>query len=135
MLILTTQLLKVGDNSFFNPCIGCQIYFEGIVRNAPEDHGVKGIEYSAFNDMCSKVCDEFSKTMKYAYPQISIKIMHRLGFVPVGESSLLVIVSSPHRKDTFSVLEQTVEWIKGNLPVWKKIIYLDGKTEWRSNAK
>ncbi len=135
MLILTTQPLKMWDNALFNPCIGCQVYFEGIVRNAPEDHGVKGIEYSAYTDMCFKVSNEYIKKMKDRYPQISIKIMHRLGFVPVGETSLLVIASSPHRKDAFTVLEHSVEWIKKNLPVWKKIIYLDGKTEWRSNAK
>lgn len=134
MLTLTTQPLKMWDNALFDPCIGCQIYFEGIVRNAPEDHGVKGIEYSAFTDMCFKVSDAYVKTMKCKYPEISIKIMHRLGFVLVGETSLLVIVSSSHRKDAFLVLEHTVEWMKENLPVWKKIIHWNGKSEWKSNA-
>jgi molybdopterin synthase catalytic subunit len=112
---------------------GCKLEFAGIVRDAPEDNHVLGIEYSAYESMCVNYCETFDKSMKNSYPDIRIEIVHRLGYVPVNEISLLVRIYATHRKNCFEVLEETVEWIKQNLAVWKKIIHKDQTEEWRGN--
>jgi molybdopterin synthase catalytic subunit len=134
MLELTEQVIDtLAQLTSLNHDIGCSLQFFGIVRNAPEDKDVKGIDYSAFAKMCFTLWDSFESSMKEKHPSIRINVIHRLGYVPVGGISLLVNVYAPHRLDTFQVMEEVVEWIKKNLAVWKKVIYLDDVIEWKGN--
>ena len=64
---------------------------------------------------------------------VSLEIWHSTGLISVGEISLLVIVSSGHRKQAFRALEECVELIKKKLPVWKKEIYSDGSHSWTNS--
>jgi molybdopterin synthase catalytic subunit len=65
-----------------------------------------------------------------------IYLSHRLGIVPIGESSILVCVSSAHRKEAFSVCEDILEKVKKQVPIWKKEVYVGqnlGEAEWKAN--
>lgn len=113
--------------------IGACLFFAGVVRNAIEDNHVEGIEYTAYEKLCFIKEKCFELEFKVKYPDKSYKIIHRLGYVPFKETSLLVQLSSPHRLNSFSALEYIVEWIKSDLPVWKKIIHTDGARFWKAN--
>ena len=134
MLEFTEQAIDpLAQLSSLSNDIGCSLQFFGIVRNAPEDKEVKGIDYSAYEKMCFITWENFESLMKQNYPSIRINVIHRLGYVPVGEISLLVNVYAPHRLHTFQAGEELVEWLKKNLAVWKKIIHFDDKIEWKGN--
>lgn len=116
-----------------NASIGACLFFAGIVRNAPEDQQVQGIEYHAYDKLCFHKEKHFEQNFKSLFPDKSYHIVHRLGYLPVKETSLIVTLFSPHRNKSFSSLEFIVEWIKSDLPVWKKIIHCDGSSHWKAN--
>jgi molybdopterin synthase catalytic subunit len=116
-----------------NQNIGACLVFAGIVRNATEDNHVKGISYSAYDKLCYQKETVFEKAFAKKYPDKSYTILHRLGYVPLKETSLLVKLYSPHRQNSFDALEEIVEWIKSDLPVWKKIFHTDGSFCWKAN--
>jgi len=126
-ILVDAPIARHGQN------VGACLYFMGMVRNAPEDNHVKGIMYSAYDQMCHQVYKDFIQQMTDSFPDIIVEIIHRIGFVPVGEVAVLVSVSSSHRNKTFQVLEIAVEWLKKELPIWKKIIHEDDASEWKAN--
>jgi molybdopterin synthase catalytic subunit len=92
------------------------------------------IEYSAYNEMVEKAVAEIQRSLFNKYDDlISIGIWHSTGLVRVGEVSLLVLVSSGHRKHAFAALEECVELIKEKLPVWKKENFSDGSHNWTNS--
>jgi molybdopterin synthase catalytic subunit len=60
-------------------------------------------------------------------------VHHRLGVVPVGEASIVIAVSSPHRKESFVACEYILEQVKLVVPIWKKEIYEEGEPKWKEN--
>ena len=60
-------------------------------------------------------------------------VHHRLGLVPVGEASIVIAVSSPHRKEAFVACEYILEQVKLNVPIWKKEVYESGEPQWKAN--
>ena len=112
--------------------LGAHALFIGTVR-ADEIDGktVSGIEYSAYDDMISATIQEIKDILFSKYDDLScVHIYHATGMVKVGEHSLLVMVSSVHRKQAFAASEKCVELIKEKLPVWKKEAYVDGSHKW-----
>jgi len=119
--------------SIKKPEYGCVLFFLGISRNALEDSSVKALEYFAYEEMVIKKANEIELKIKGKYPVGELLIVHRLGLVPVMELSLLVIIGSGHRLQMFEALEESVDLIKRELPIWKKAIYKNGETEWLNN--
>lgn len=113
---------------------GAVAVFLGQVRNdAIDGKTVSGIEYSAYDAMIDPVVTEIHEELFHDFSDlIFVKILHSNGLVKCGEVSLLVVVSSGHRKQAFAALEQCVERIKANLPVWKKELFTDGTSRWIS---
>jgi molybdopterin synthase catalytic subunit len=67
-------------------------------------------------------------------PLLRCTVYHRLGIVPVGEASIVIAVSSPHRKEAFVACEYILEQVKLKVSVWKKEVYDTGETEWKENS-
>jgi molybdopterin synthase catalytic subunit len=111
---------------------GARALFIGQVRNDRiEGREVSGIEYSAYEEMVGLVVEEIRSNLHGRFPDLTcIRILHSTGYVASGEISLLVMVSSGHRKQAFAALEQCVELIKEKLPVWKKELFTDGSGRW-----
>ena len=66
-------------------------------------------------------------------PLLHCAVHHRLGVVPVGEASIVIAVSSPHRKEAFVACEYLLEQVKLNVPIWKKEVYESGEPRWKEN--
>jgi molybdopterin synthase catalytic subunit len=112
---------------------GGHMIFLGQVR-ADEIGGkkVKAIEYSAYSEMVTAEAENIKKTILSEFCDVkSISIIHSTGIVKAGEISLLVYVSSGHRKQAMEACNKTVEIIKANLPVWKKEIFEDDSHIWK----
>lgn len=111
---------------------GALAVFLGQVRK-DEVNGkqVSGIDYSAYDDMIDPVVQAIKDQIFEKFPDlICLQIQHSTGLVQCGETSLLVVVSCGHRKQSFAALESCVELIKQKLPVWKKELFSDGTSRW-----
>ena len=59
-----------------------------------------------------------------------IRVLHRIGWLDVGEASIVITVSSPHRREAFTACQAVIDQIKSDVPIWKKESYVDGTSEW-----
>ncbi|MCX6225931.1 MAG: molybdenum cofactor biosynthesis protein MoaE [Bacteroidia bacterium] len=111
---------------------GAHAIFLGQVRNDLVDgKRVTGMEYSAYEAMVEPVVQAIMDHLfKEFNDLVCVHIHHSTGMVQCGEISLLAMVSSSHRKQSFAALEKCVELIKEKLPVWKKEIFSDGTSRW-----
>lgn len=109
--------------------------FLGQVRNdIVNGKEVRGIIYSAYGIMFDKELNLIINHILDKYSDVkNVNVLHSTGMVNVGENSLLVYLSSGHRKQAFEALQETVELIKKRLPVWKKEVFDDGSYRWPSN--
>ncbi len=112
--------------------IGAHAFFLGQVRaDQVEGNQVSGIEYSAYEEMVDHAVQGIKDRLFTKYQDLScVHIYHSLGTVRIGEVSLLVMVSSPHRRQALEALDACVEEIKANLPVWKKEVFEDHSHRW-----
>ena len=111
---------------------GAHAFFIGQVRDDLVDgKKVTGIEYSAYEAMVDPVAESIRDQLLAEFPDLlDLQIFHSTGLVQCGEISLIVMVSSGHRKQSFAALEKCVELIKEKLPVWKKEFFADGSSRW-----
>ena len=109
------------------PQNGAVALFYGVVRNENEGRGVLRLEYDAYESMALKKMREAARDTKERFPAISeVGVWHRIGLLEIGETSLLVAVSSPHRREAFDACHWAVDRIKEIVPVWKKEFFEGG---------
>ena len=108
---------------------GAVALFYGVVRNENMGRGVQYLEYDAYPEMAIKKMREVADEVRAKFPVTGIGILHRTGRLEIGETSLLVAVSSGHRKEAFEACHYAVDRIKQIVPVWKKEVWEDGE-EW-----
>jgi len=106
---------------------GAIALFYGIVRNHSEGRDVERLEYEAHESMAVRKLREVAEETKRSFPEISeIGAWHRIGVLEIGEASLLVAVSSPHRAQAFEACHWAVDRIKEVVPVFKKEHWAEG---------
>ena len=100
--------------------IGAVIYFLGVVRATEGNQAIAAIDYEAFEKMAhhqfAKIFDEVERR----WPIESIRLVHRIGTVPVNEPSLWVEVAAPHRAEAFQACEFLIDEMKKVVPIWKR---------------
>jgi molybdopterin synthase catalytic subunit len=107
---------------------GAVTLFYGVVRNHSEGRDVERLEYEAHESMALKTLCQVGDETKARFPAVSeIGIWHRIGLLEIGETSLLVAVSSAHRQNAFEACHWAVDRVKEVVPVWKK-------EHWRGGA-
>ncbi|XP_054614109.1 molybdopterin synthase catalytic subunit 2 isoform X2 [Dunckerocampus dactyliophorus] len=97
---------------------------------------VIGLEYEAYEAMVqselSRLCDD----IRARWPGVThICVHHRLGWVKVGEASVVMAISSPHRHDGQQAIQHLIEQLKACVPVWKKEVYDSHEAAWKENAE
>lgn len=113
---------------------GAALLFVGVVRNHADGRPVSGMRYDAYLEMAQK---ELAKIAKEAADQLGtdrVAVEHRTGELEIGEVSVAIAVSSPHRAQSFDATRYVIEEIKKRLPVWKKEHYQDGTEGWVEGA-
>ena len=108
---------------------GAVALFYGVVRNNNMGRNVLYLEYDAYPEMATKVMRQIADEMMTAYPITDVAIQHRTGRLEIGETSLLVAVSSPHRREAFEACHALVDRFKEVVPIWKKEVW-EGGEEW-----
>lgn len=105
---------------------GAVVLFYGVVRNHNDGRPVRRLEYDAYERMAEKKLREVADETKRRFAVDDIAIAHRIGPLEIGQTSLLVAVSSAHRAEAFEAAHYCVDRIKQVVPVWKKEVWDDG---------
>lgn len=108
---------------------GAYVLFEGVVRNHHEGKAVESIFYDAYRPMAEKEMERIVRDIGQRYPEVALAVVHRLGHLVVGESSIAIVASSPHRAEAFEACRMMIDRIKQTVPIWKKERGPDGE-EW-----
>ena len=111
------------------PSDGAYVLFEGVVRNHHEGKAVESIFYDAYRPMAEKEIDAIVREIGARYPDVALAVVHRLGHLVVGDSSIAIVASSPHRAESFEACRMMIDRIKETVPIWKKERGPDGE-EW-----
>ena len=112
------------------PGCGAVVAFLGTVRDLTGDQVTVALDYEAYPGMAEKKMAEIEADTRARWPVGDIQIIHRLGHLEVGDISVAVAVSCPHRAQAFDACRHTIDRLKELVPIWKKENWADGRTEW-----
>lgn len=108
------------------PADGAVASFEGIVRNNYKGRPTLYLEYEAYEPMALRKMREIGAEMRAKFAIDRIAIVHRLGRIEIGETSVLIVVSAPHRAAAFDACRFAIDTLKQTVPIWKKEFFTDG---------
>jgi MoaE-MoaD fusion protein len=108
---------------------GAVATFLGTTRVASRGRTVLHLEYEAYEGMAEKAMAELADELRNRYDLCEIAIAHRIGRVGIGETSVVIAVSAPHRQDALAACKDAIDTLKQTVPLWKKEVY-EGGEEW-----
>ena len=100
--------------------MGAVICFSGVVREIEGDAPITAIDYEAHEEMARHQFGLIFDAIEQRWPVDSVRVVHRLGLVPVNEPSLWVEVTAAHRAEAFAACQFLIEEMKQKVPIWKK---------------
>jgi len=106
---------------------GAVALFLGVVRDNSMGRRVLYLEYDAYPEMATRVMREIAEEAMTRWPITDIAMQHRTGRLEIGETSLLIAVSSPHRREAFEACHHLVDRFKEVVPIWKKEVWEGGE--------
>lgn len=111
-----------------HPGAGALALFSGVVRDQTGGRRVKFLEYEAHGAMALAKMREIGAAIRSRWPAITrIALVHRIGRLEIGESSVMIAVSSPHRAQAFEACRFAIDTLKETVPIWKKEHFEDGE--------
>lgn len=115
------------------PDCGAVDIFIGTVRNHHDGKKVVDISYSAFKEMAEKEIVTIVDEAKQKWPLGEVYVAHRVGRLAIGDVSVIIAVSSHHRKESFEACRHIIEALKKTVPIWKEEFYETGGKAWAAN--
>ncbi|KAH8662218.1 molybdenum cofactor synthesis protein 2B [Xylariales sp. PMI_506] len=116
-----------------SPQAGAIVLFAGTTRDNFAGKAVKELQYSAYNPLALRTMLSICKDISTKHSLQGIAMVHRLGTVPIGEESILIAVSSPHRQAAWRAGEEALEECKARVEVWKREEFHGEQGVWRAN--
>lgn len=110
------------------PDCGGVAVFLGVVRDNSEGHTTDHLSYDAYPEMAGDVIDTICAEAEERWPVRKIAVQHRTGQLEIGEVSVIVAVSTPHRAEAFEACRYVIDELKSRAPIWKKEFGPDGST-------
>lgn len=111
--------IKAGED-------GAVVVFEGIVRNHTRDRRALYLDYEAYIPMASNQLERLSQEALDKFAIRDLRIVHRLGRLEIGETSVLIVVAAAHRGAAFEACRWLIDTLKKTVPIWKKEYFADG---------
>lgn len=105
---------------------GAVVVFDGIVRNNSRGRQTLYLDYEAYEEMALKQMNEMAQQARNRYGVRHVTIVHRLGRLNVGETSVLIAVASAHRAPAYEASRWLIDTLKRTVPIWKKETFIDG---------
>jgi molybdopterin synthase catalytic subunit len=113
------------------PDCGAQVLFSGTVRDHAEGRsGVSQLEYEAYIEQVEPRLARIAAETRRRWPMVGrLVLLHRTGILALGECSVLVVASSPHRAEAFEAARWSIDTLKATVPIWKRETW-DGGSDW-----
>jgi molybdopterin synthase catalytic subunit len=125
---LTDTRLDVGEiaRRVVPPECGATVTLDGYVRQWTGGKETLYLVYEAYEPMALSEMNKLAESASQLFEVIHIAIVHRLGKLEIGETSVVIAVAAPHRKAAFAACEWLIRELKRTVPIWKKEFYADG---------
>ena len=114
---------------------GAVASFFGTTRDDFNGKRVLSLEYEAYEDMALQGMRDIVASVRAKWDVCSVVISHKLGQCPVGDASVVIVISSVHRSEALHAVDFAINELKRTVSIWKKEIYDDGDTSWKENAE
>ena len=128
---LQTRLLRGEDGAVVN--------FEGVVRNNTKGRATLYLDYECYEAMAIKIMEQIGLDIASSHAVGRIGMVHRLGRMEIGETSVVVVVTAPHRRPAFDAALEGINRLKRLVPIWKKEHFADGEIwvdgEWDESVR
>jgi molybdopterin synthase catalytic subunit len=105
---------------------GAVVVFDGIVRNHTRGRQTLHLDYEAYEEMAHRQMAELATEARARFGVRQVTMVHRLGRLEVGETSVLIVVASAHRAQAFEACRWLIDTLKKTVPIWKKETFVDG---------
>jgi molybdopterin synthase catalytic subunit len=115
----------VGDPGAGGTCV-----FVGTVRDSSPEGEVTGLQYEAWEELAGDRLREVASELFERWPVRRVAILHRTGDLTIGEMSVVVACSAPHRAEAFDACRHGIERLKQDVPIWKKEALVSGESQW-----
>lgn len=129
---ITPEPLSVDEALAFvaDPGAGGTCVFLGTVRDHSREGEVTGLSYEAWDELAAHRLSEIADELFDRWTLRKVSILHRTGDLAVGETSVIVAASAPHRPEAFDACRQGIERLKADVPIWKKEALVTGDAHW-----
>jgi molybdopterin synthase catalytic subunit len=130
MVHLTADILnpQTAVDAVMTTSDGAYVQFVGMVRSHSRGRQVTGLEYQAYAPMAERQMGVLVSAVREKWG-LACAILHRTGYIPVGEAAVVVCVASSHRAEAFEACRWVIDTLKKDVPIWKKEFTADG-TYW-----
>lgn len=128
---LTTDPIDIGAAArrFVSDECGATVTLDGYVRRYTRGRETEYLVYEAYEPMALKEMEKLIERAKAEFEISHVGIVHRLGKLEIGETSVVISVAAPHRRAAFAACEWLIKELKRTVPIWKKEVYAGGE-EW-----
>ncbi|MGH9833227.1 MAG: molybdenum cofactor biosynthesis protein MoaE [Blastocatellia bacterium] len=122
---------KLGlERRLLTTAAGAVVTFDGVVRDHNKGRRVVSLQYEAYEPMAVKEMRRLGAEVREQWPEVErIGVIHRFGELKISESSVVIVVTSAHRRVAFEACRYAIDRLKQTVPIWKKEIFEDGE-EW-----
>ena len=106
---------------------GAVATFAGVVRDHSMGRRTSYLVYDAYREMAEKKMEEIGREVKGKWEVDRVGMLHRVGRLEIGETSVLIAISAPHRKAALEACHYAIDRLKESVPIWKKEVWTDGE--------
>jgi molybdopterin synthase catalytic subunit len=117
-----------------DPGAGGTCVFLGTVRDRSADGEVTGLTYEAWDELATRRLEDLATEMFERWPVRKVALLHRFGELAIGEVSVVVACSAPHRAEAFEACRHGIEQLKRDVPIWKKEHLRSGGSSWEMGS-
>ena len=109
---------------------GAVATFVGVVRDHNDGRPTVRVQYEAYGDMAESEMERIAAGLAREWPEVRVRIVHRVGLLGIGEASVAIVATSPHRAEAFAACRAAIDRVKTTVPIWKKEFHPDGSSDW-----
>jgi len=117
------------------PGDGALCLFVGVVRNENAGRETTAIEYEAYGSMAEIEMAKLAEALAREFPEVQVRMRHRIGRLAVGDASVAIAAVSPHRSEAFAACRAAIDRLKTTVPIWKKEFHPDGSSDWVDTSR